>query len=415
MTAGPPRRAVIIGVDDYGDSSIPNLTGAANDASDMRERLTTSGGFEIANNHFLLNQDASSLRIRQAISDLLWKTAESEFSILYFSGHGLTDAYGNGFIAPQDMVKSDPLVHGIRMQELRELTQAAKNKKTVLLILDCCYSGIASGDKAVDLPGAAVQKCLAPLSESPGSGRLIFTSAGSDERSREVATCQHRLEKNDPHPHGAFTYRIIEGLDGQASAEGHRVTLGALLKFVDSAFAGDDEHKPRLYGSDVNTLDGIFLCLASRQEELDKQVNEVRRLLAHEDDLYALFRAINGLESILRLAPDLDAAFELRDLIDRRLAPLLDPASGYLFDNMLRLSVRCGETVDRLQGAVCREQITFETITAEDLKVRILILSLFRATRGHIPLEVLQNQLVAFQGRSSQGLHPPPDVGPSME
>ena len=74
-------------------------------------------------------------------------------------------------------------------------------------------------------------------------------------------------------------------------------------------------------------------------------------------NLYALFRAIDDLENILRLAPDLDAAFELRDLIDRRLAPLLDPASTYLFDNMLKLSVRCGETVDRLQAQYLQSKL----------------------------------------------------------
>jgi hypothetical protein len=414
MSTTPSRHAVIIGVNDYDDSNIANLTGATNDARDMHERLTKSGNFEVANHHFLLNEKASALRIRQAMSDLLWKTAESDFSLLYFSGHGLTDSYGNGFIAPHDMIKSDPLVCGIKMQELRELMQAAKNKKTVLLILDCCYSGIASGERAVDLPDATVEKCLAPLSEFSGSGRLIFTSAGSDERSREVATCAHRLEKKGPHSHGVFTYRIIEGLDGQASTREYDVTLGSLIQFVADSFATDNEHQPRLYGSDVNTLNGIFLCRAARQEELERQLNEARRRL-DAGGLTELFRAIKCLEGIFGSAPDLEGAFELRTLVDGRLAPLLQPAARYLLDNSLDLSQGCGEIFDRLQEAVCRDRISFETITAEEPSFRILILNLFRASHGHIQFKVLQNQLLAFRGQAPQELLSPPEVSPSIE
>ena len=66
------RRAVVIGVNEYKDSEIPKLTGAVNDAIELCEKLKASGDFEIADEHFLVNEKATCTAIRKAISDLLW-------------------------------------------------------------------------------------------------------------------------------------------------------------------------------------------------------------------------------------------------------------------------------------------------------------------------------------------------------
>lgn len=408
-----PRRAVIIGVDTYQDTGIRNLTGARNDAEEMHDRLTKSGDFKVEERHLLLNENASAAKIRRAISDLLWKTDESELSLLYFSGHGLTDGYGNGFIAPYDIDKNCPLVCGIRMQELRELMLSARNKKTVLLILDCCYSGIASdGEKTVaDTPTATVEQCLAALDEAQhrGTGRLILTSSGSDERSREMAKCQHRLGSQPPHPHGAFTYQILEGLDGRASTNGSEITIGSLVRCMDESFAGSIEHQPKLYGSAISSLDNILLCRASRQAELELQVRQVRELLTDEEDMFNLFRAIKNLEVILADSPGLVEAAEVRDLIDSRLAMQRADAVQVLTDGVLELSDGCKTTFVRLQTAVCRENFDFAAITVEETRLRNLILSLLQVARGQTHLKVLQSQLAAYESRATNKLSPSPD------
>src|SRR5258708_7898768 len=143
------KRAVVIGVNEYRDARVPALTGAVNDAEEFRDRLRELGNFEIADNHFLTNKNANCTAIRKAMSDLLWKIDSSPLSLFYFSGHGFQDEYGNGYIAPYDIDSREPLVCGIRMQELTELLLAAKNKDVALVILDCCYSGVATQAKGV--------------------------------------------------------------------------------------------------------------------------------------------------------------------------------------------------------------------------------------------------------------------------
>jgi uncharacterized caspase-like protein len=414
MPMASSRRAVIIGVDDYADSSITNLLGAVNDAKEMHARLTEFGDFTVASEHLLLNENATAWNIRQAVSDLLWKTEKTEFSLVYFSGHGLTDSYGNGFLAPHDMAKDAPLVCGIRMQELRDIMIAAKNKTTILLILDCCYSGIAAdGDKAVGgtPPLDTVEQCLVPLNEATLSagGKLILTSAGSDERSREIATSRHRLGKEPPHPHGAFTFELLEGLDGRASHEEHEVTLGSLISCVTEALAGRAEHQPKLYGSSVTALDGIFFSRASRQEEIDRRVHQVEALL-DEGNISSLFRAINDLESVFSDSPGLEDALSLRSRIDERLGPMRAPAWELLLNRTLELSDGCDATFLRLCDLMSRE-LNFQLMVREDASFRNLMLYLFLVATEQAQIKLLQSALTTYHSATLRNkLNPTQDA-----
>ncbi len=412
--ASGTRRAAIIGIDRYADDQISRLRGARNDAREMHERLTTYGDFTIDDRHLLLDDDATAANIRRAISDLLWKTDRSDLSLLYFSGHGLTDAYGNGYIAPHDMIRDDPFVFGIRMQELREFMLAAKNKRTVLLIFDCCYSGIAAaGDPGgAAPPGAALENCLAPLNEARmvGEGRLILTSAGKDQRSREVSDSRHRLGGEAPHPHGAFTFQLLEGLDGKAARDGRDVTLQSLVDCVNLAFNGKSDHQPKLYGSAASSLDAIVLSRASRQEELDRKVEEVTALLVDESNLFALFKAIKILRAVLTDSPGLVPALDLRSCVDDRLAILRNGAAELLLFNALELSEGCEDTFLTLRNTVCQDVLDYQTVSSQEPGLQNLILCLFQAAGGQADQRVLQRSLVAYHGRNSHKLTGKPEA-----
>ncbi|MGH3204080.1 MAG: caspase family protein [Streptosporangiaceae bacterium] len=399
MMAAPARRAVIIGVDNYADPGINDLIGAKNDAEEIYQHLTTFGDFTIEDHHLLMNEKASAQNIRRAISDLLWKTDECELALFYFSGHGLTDAYGNGFIAAYDIDRNCPMVAGIKMQELRDLMLAAKNKKAIVLILDCCYSGIASeGDKAVSVASAtAVEACLAPLDdpEHQDTGRFVMTSAGSDERSREKAECIHKLGNRPPHPHGAFTFQILEGLGGRASMKG-QITVGSLFECVASSFAVNDQHRPKMYGSGIGSFN-IMLCRASRQAELERQLAGVKTRLSGDSDLYELFDAITDLKKVLEDSPGLEEALEARDLINTRLKPHKGPAVKILLSNTLYLRKGCDETFSRLQNTICRPNFDFDTIAQQDGAFQALILTLFVLAAGSIEREVLKTYLENYE------------------
>ena len=227
------RQAVVIGINDYSDPEIPKLSGAVNDATEMRQMLSDYGQFEIVPEHFLINADASYQSIRKAISDLLWKSDSCDLSLLYFSGHGFRDGYGNGYIAAHDMFKSEPFVCGINMQELRKVVLNSTNKQCVLVILDCCYSGIPTKDEKA-LPDIAISfdPYFGDLGkEGGGEGKFIIASSGEDQKSREIESKSGNGKGKVIH--GAFTYHLLNGLDGKAADEAGTITLDRLLKYVE--------------------------------------------------------------------------------------------------------------------------------------------------------------------------------------
>ena len=130
-SASVRRRAVIVGINTYSDPDITNLDGAVNDADDIRKHLTTCGGFDVPDKHFLVDERATCLTIRKAISDLLWQTDPSDMVLFYFSGHAFVDSYTNGYLAPHDMLKHEPFVRGIKMDELKRTVLNSINKPTV--------------------------------------------------------------------------------------------------------------------------------------------------------------------------------------------------------------------------------------------------------------------------------------------
>ena len=403
----PGRRAVIVGLNEYDDQNIRNLTGAVNDAREVHDRLTKTGGFEVANHHYLTDDRATAANIRKAVSDLLWKTDPHELALLYFSGHGFTDSYRNGFIAPCDMIKDAPLVHGIRMAELRDLMLKAKYKQSVVMIFDCCYSGIAAeGEKAVSAASAeAIYEGFTFDQPSPssGCGKIIYTSAGSDERSREDTERRHKFGGEPAHSHGVFTFELIEGLDGGASS-GDCVTLGSLIRYVDAALMSNRANvKPRQYGSLTNALDSIFICTPKKQQDLGRRIEKIKAMLGATDhktglcDPLQLFDAIDLLETVLSDSPQLDEALTLRSLLDDRLKSYKACVNALLVKHYMRLAKISEEICDRLLSAT-HDAIDYDFVTRGDCDFRTVVLVLFKVAAGRGEIRLVESALTVYDG-----------------
>jgi uncharacterized caspase-like protein len=373
------RRAVVIGVNEYNkNSGIPNLTGAVNDAKEMREKLLLSGDFEISDHHFLIDQNATCTAIRKAMSDLLWKDDASSLSLFYFSGHGLHDEYGNGYLAPCDVNPNEPLVCGIRMQELTQLLLAAKNKKTVLAILDCCYSGVATDGKAKAMGGPVAQEpplkdwFAAMQAEGVGEGRVVLASSGKDQKSRERTGCIHDVGNLQPHDHGAFTFHLLEGIDGKAVDSNGAVTLQKLHSFISDQMQSDPYHKMSFFGANLEQAQQIILAQPCQWKDDQQLIEEVRNLLK-EPDPFAVFYAASKVNTVLDRSPNLRAACELRDEINNRFQKYKNPAILWLTGNMVKLYA-FKDSVYRLKELA--GNLTVQTFVAETGPMQGLLISL---------------------------------------
>jgi uncharacterized caspase-like protein len=87
-----PRRALVVGIDRYGGPEVPRLKGAARDARAVAEGLG-GWGFEPARVTLLLNKDATTERIVQALRELV-AHADSGPLLFYFAGNGSSGKRG---------------------------------------------------------------------------------------------------------------------------------------------------------------------------------------------------------------------------------------------------------------------------------------------------------------------------------
>src|SRR3972149_1862535 len=308
------RQAVIVGINEYIDSSnIPKLAGAVNDAKEMHQKLIDLGKFEVANNHFLLDRQATCKAIRQAISDLLWKTDPCDLALFYFAGHGFVDGYSNMYIATYDMLKYEPLVYGINIQELKQIFLDSVNKSTVLMIFDCCHSGISTkGDRGISDVKIPYDLLFGNLKEERGKeGKIIMASSAADEASRENLDCMH-VNEDSPHPHGIFSFNLIEGLDGKASDETGIVTYGGLRKYVWVQINSKGGQIPKFFEAQGSTLD-IRITVASQKhdEYILGKIQRVEDYILKDDPLLRIL-AVAEIHTVLNYSSKHSKALELK-------------------------------------------------------------------------------------------------------
>jgi Caspase domain len=314
------RTALIIGVDNYPDAQLDPLRGAERDARELRDRLNRiKSPFIYEGVECLTGKTANYRNIRQAISKVFRKTNDYDMILFYFSGHGLVDSKGNGYIATYDMGK-DPYICGIDMQELRTTLFTSINREaSILMLLDCCHSGIAvEGKKGGDNSGNAeiyrenfaksLKKTVSSFKKGEtedselltrsAKGKLLMASSEGLVNSREEL-CSHRFcDTEDPqnHYHGLFTFALIEGLDGSAVDERGFVTFEALRKHIEKAMKGPDKHSPIFYSEGYRAIEDFTIAISPKKfsEQIDEVKNNINKCLNLEN-FFEVVRHIDDL------------------------------------------------------------------------------------------------------------------------
>jgi uncharacterized caspase-like protein len=306
----PKRLAVVVGIDEYEDDDIDALPGAKNDALELSERLKDSDpeyNYEVK---CLIGSKATCTEIRRALSDYFWKTDRvdsetCELALFYFSGHGFQDPlYGEGYIAPYDMVKAEPFVNGIRMGELNHVISASEHKRA-LTILDCCYSGIAIAGQRGEVSATndfstEVNKFV----DRSRSGRMILASSGADKTSREILH-NHRGEK-EAHPHGALTFHLIEGLDSGLAQ------YDELSKYVAERLTEEDKQPCKCSVEGDPLLPGLIFARSRRQKYKSYIDEKIAQAQDYYDHSY-LIHALLNVGKVLRCDPHNTDVDELKD------------------------------------------------------------------------------------------------------
>ena len=160
--------------------------------------------------------------------------------LFYYSGHGILDIDGEVYISTSETDRDMPEKRGFSLDDLTKLIQKSISTRVVVL-LDCCYSGIARIAKGINKDNAtmlqtSISKALNISHE--GEGRCI------------LAACQGLQEAFalEEQNHSLFTYYLLEGLRGNESSVDDRgyVTADSLGKYVyNSIMSLPSERRPK--------------------------------------------------------------------------------------------------------------------------------------------------------------------------
>jgi WD40 repeat protein len=209
------RLALVIGVNEAPQSHLPPLNYALNDAESMAQTLQEHCGFTLLQPP-LLGSDATSANVKKAVLALARERTDTDFLLLYFSGHGQPMTIGGDqpdiYLVTSDFserdTEEDENLH-CSMRWLREKLYLPTQSGKVLLVLDCCYAG-NMGRTSPDPYLEDLKMRINTYFGAPGTAsgarsgglRLALTATG------------HNQPAHEEEGRGTMTRRLLECLQG---------------------------------------------------------------------------------------------------------------------------------------------------------------------------------------------------------
>jgi len=225
------RRALCVGIDEYGQNS---LRGCVNDALQMARLLEK-------HHDGAPNFDCKTLIAAQGNFDVVTKAAlrhhlqqlfqhPAEIALFHFSGHGTVNSL-DGYLCTQDGADHD---EGVPLTEVLRLANSSRTKD-VVIVLDCCFSGQAGNPPVLDGEKAVLRE-----------GVCILTGSRNDQPSVETGGT------------GLFTSLVLDALEGGAANLLGGVSAPAIYTFVEAALGAWDQRP--LFKSNISTAVDLRRC-----------------------------------------------------------------------------------------------------------------------------------------------------------
>jgi Caspase domain len=201
-----------------------DLRHASKDASQVADcyRLHEGGLFGSIVTRKLLDREATSTAIREAIAGMAAQAGREDVALLYFSGHGEIDAASGYYLATYDADPQAVESTALTGQELSRLLDTIRGR--TVLVLDACRSGmLARGGAAPPVVTSArdLPELVNRLT-SPEQAVVVFSSSDASEISLEHAMIG-----------GFFTQAFCEGIMGHAIPATVGRKEGGLVTCVD--------------------------------------------------------------------------------------------------------------------------------------------------------------------------------------
>jgi WD40 repeat protein len=214
---------VLVGVNYYQDSQIPNLRYCANDCKQLAEALTiATQQFQETEIIALYDSGEKLPRLSEIITSIQqFRLAKPEDTVLfYFSGHGYLDSNNRPVLCVADTNKEDLAGTGLKIDILLNELRKCKAQRQ-LVWLDACQEEQQDNRIRQNTTG----QLLAVLEQQAEQSHDFYAMLSCDktERSWEIPELKH----------GLFTYCLIEGLRGKAANAEGKIDADSLFRYVE--------------------------------------------------------------------------------------------------------------------------------------------------------------------------------------
>ena len=232
------RHALFVGVDEYADGHIPNLSCAVSDATDLHGFFKFGAGYDDVR---LLQNPAGKKEVLAAVRELTADLGKGDFFLFFFAGHGFR--VGENHV----LVCSEDLYDDVKYEEdglpLGQLKRRLSGPFDRAILLDACQSDILATRGGEGLAARDLSLILEGPPAAPGEGALtVVTSCDAGQTAGELAE----------EGHGLFTLAMLSLLEearrGRARldlSDSLRMALGARMREVAAKSGLRTEQRPR--------------------------------------------------------------------------------------------------------------------------------------------------------------------------
>ncbi len=227
------RYAVIIGISKFKDKNIPPLKYADRDAQSFYDFLIspTGGSFNSDNVLLMKNEDATLKNVKDGLTNFLKRAIDDDFVIVYIASHGEPepDRPQNLFLLTHDSELDKLASTAYHMENVNLDMKRYISADRLIFLADACHAGgIASGGFGARGFTNPINSALSALSTTKEGWAMITAS-----RAGEVSLESDKWGNG----HGAFTYALLEGLNGKADIAGNYngiVTIAEAFDYLES-------------------------------------------------------------------------------------------------------------------------------------------------------------------------------------
>lgn len=237
-----------VGVSRYADTAL-TLEFADTDALEISRALRSAaagGHYREVRSLVLTNEKVTRASLLDGLANFLGKAGPDDVVALFFAGHGVRDlTSGTYYFLPHPARGDNLLTEGLRMTDFDEMLRIIRrNVRAVVVMLDTCHAGAlgVAPKQVVSADEMAAQM-------TAGEGFFLLAASRPGEESKEDRGLGH----------GAFTYAILEALDGRADRDNDGALsvselFGYVAKRVPNLTRGQQHPYHKTEGTDLVLL-----------------------------------------------------------------------------------------------------------------------------------------------------------------